>query len=111
MIIRRSRVYDGRDAWTLETWLTEPDKPENLLFLSSAIERGFDPFRVCVGGIGADGSPAREFACDRYPIIGESQCPACKQGVCGLCGKNPTPFPHGRTICKECSAGVLNLGF
>lgn len=99
---------DGRTHWTLETWLTEQDKPVNLRFLDSVIERGVDPFRLCVGGVGEDGTPARQACCDHYPIIGEKQCHACKSGVCGLCNRgNPTPFPHGRTMCRECSEGLL----
>lgn len=108
MIIRqRIRERDGREAWTVESWLAEADKPVNLRFLTSAIKLGVDPFRECVGGINPDGNSAREAACNRYPLIGESQCFACKKGVCGLCRRdNPTPFPHGRIVCSECADGI-----
>lgn len=110
MIARqRTRDRDGREAWTVESWLAESDKPVNLRFLTSAIELGLDPFRECVGGIKTDGNPASEAACDHYPLIGESQCPSCKIGVCGLCRRgNPTPFPHGRIVCDECAEGIRN---
>lgn len=107
IVRRRTRDGDGRDAWTVDSWLTESDKPVNLLFLSSSIERGVDPFRECVGGIKPDGNPASDAACDHYPIIGESQCYACKMGVCGLCQSgNPTTFPHGKIVCSECGKGI-----
>lgn len=108
MIIRkRTRDRDGREAWTVESWAIEINKPVNLRFLTSAMELGLDPFRECVGGIKPDGNPACEAACDRYPLIGESQCSACKKGVCGLCRRdNPTPFPHGRIVCGECAEGI-----
>lgn len=100
-IPRKIPNSDGR-TWTLETWIADPDKPCNLMYLSSAIERGLDPFRVCAGG-----QPHRASACDHYPIIGESQCPACKKGVCGLCNRDvPTPPPHGRIVCNECSSSL-----
>lgn len=56
MIIRRRMMEnDGREAWTLETWLSERDKPISLRFLCAAIELGVDPFRECVSGIKSDG--------------------------------------------------------
>ncbi len=108
MIIRtRMCEGDGRQEWTLESWQAETNKPVHLLHLTSVIEMGLDPFRECVGGINADGRPAAEAACDRYPLIGESQCRACKNGVCGLCNRNnPSPFPHGRLVCTECAESI-----
>lgn len=108
MIVRRRLGdRDGREAYTLDSWLSESSKPVNLRFLTSAIELGLDPFRECVGGIKPDGNPAMEAACDHYPIIGESQCRSCKDAVCGLCRKgNPTSFPHGRIVCGECAEDI-----
>jgi hypothetical protein len=110
IIRRRTDTNDGRESWTVESWLAETNKPLHLRFLTSAIELGVDPFRECVGGINPDGTPASEGACDRYPLIGDSQCSECKRGVCSLCRRdNPTPFPHGRTVCKECRDSIRNM--